>query len=177
MRSKWIYISIFMLLASVDVWGQNAGIRENIQEAPMADLENTMQSYQLSGQQLLSFSNRAVQKMEDANGYLAIMRDTSLDEGFRERAEQLAIQAFISPEAFNDFVQKHSASGEMEKVELYAPFKVKGDFNGSPYFEGKLALTFAGKSSPEIISAYLSKQAKQFGKEVNYVWEVKLGSQ
>ncbi len=169
MMQKGIYMLIVMLLGVQLAWSQ-AAPRERENLAPMQNLEISMQRQLLTEPQLSSFSQRAVQKVKDVLGYMALMQDSSLDAQFRERAEQLAAQAFVSQESFLLFAKQAKSSGKLKNVTVISAFERK---EGGVYL-CELRLQWEGKSPEQRLLALLTQQPKQFGKEQSWSWEVKL---
>jgi len=177
MKSKWTYLFLFciLLLSISKGQSQEASVRPE-RVKPMAALEYSMQIQTLNETQLTSFSQRALQKMEDILGYVRMMRDTSLDEGFRERAEQLAAQAFFTPLEFESFVKWLPSKIDSPQLLLETPFTLVSTFDRGVIYQGKIRLGNKENTSSRSYSAFILKQPKKFGKEINMVWDVKLGS-
>lgn len=178
MKTKWIYIFLCCLMMvgmSKGQQAQDVGIKPEAVK-PMADLEFSMQIQTLNEKQLSSFSQQAMQKIGDFLGYVQLMNDKTLDAGFRERAEQLATQAFLIPENFKPFVKKIPHKIVSPKFELITPFRLV-PIGDSPMYFGEIKLLGTENYPPVIFGVFILKQPKQFGKEVNYVWEVKLGTE
>lgn len=155
---------------------QSAGIRPE-QTRPMANLEQGMEQQRLSSVQLSSFQARACQKIQDVEGYIEIMRDNSLDKGFRERAEELAKQAFWLDENFNSFIQLKKNKGEIQQVEMQTSFQpLQSDPMGF-YYSGSLKLIFSEGKGTASLPVFLIKYNKSFGKESLAVWEISFGGE
>lgn len=175
MKSKWTYLFlVFLMLMSISKGqSQDAGVRPE-RVKPMAELEYSMEQQMLTDAQLTSFQVRAIQKLKDVEGYLELMYDESLDEGFRERAEELAKQAFWLPEYFTSFVQLTQKRGKLSKVETLGLGEQRRSDPVGLHYTGMLSLTFA-EGDEIILPIFLYRVIKPFGKDRQSVWEINFG--
>lgn len=194
-----IVLSVFFLLIGQSAIGQAVMPHQSA----FPQLSYSFSNSAPSRDQLKVFSERAVQKLEDLEGYLTILANPDYDKVFREKAEALVRGSFhdgelvlehplsrsaISIGSFLNFFS--SADEEMFFVPSFSEIDA-GEipyWHEDEYYAGELVFHFAlkrvdpGAPSPDEkdlwykIHYRIEQQVKQFGDREKAVWEVRLGS-
>ncbi len=155
----------------------------------------------LSHQHLMAFQNRALQKVEDVEEYMKVVRNFEYEKSLREQAAKMLLAFFVEDaqitfESFadtvnrqvsvRDFIQELLAKDENS---IYVSPKTVNNkrlenplsLHKSGHYVGLISYTVIDKEDPNFISErniviHLQKVGKFFGEMKEDVWEVKLGN-
>ncbi|MEZ4886294.1 MAG: hypothetical protein R3E32_16280 [Chitinophagales bacterium] len=153
----------------------------------------------LSHQHLMAFQHRALQKAEDVEEYLKIVRNYKYDKILREQAAKMLLAFFVKDAeitfesdtlirqiSVQDFVQELLERDQNSIVPSPKTIKNKRlesslALQKSGYYVGMIAYNMIDKEDPDftserIITVHLQKVGKIFGEIEEDVWEVKLGN-
>jgi hypothetical protein len=167
-------------------------------------IKNEFESDDLSKKSLRAFEAKAEQKLVDLVDYLHIYDDKAMDESFKDQAQQMILDLFISDSVvinsalsndnnekillLKDFLHAGSSPGYtseeimIDSIQVVKPFRRTDEF----YYTGSLKFSrrvMNCTSSDTVVSEparmeaeiFVSKVKKLFGADTLQVWGVFLG--
>lgn len=184
---------------------EQAQKREIVFQATLDSINSSFVSDNLSEQMLRSFEVKAKQKLTDFADYLQICTDKSLDESFREHAQQMIHDLFISDSVYidlhvpneikgkaktiNDFLKMTAGSEEnfigimFDSIVLSEPLHKINDLSyaGSLKFLQRYELlssrnTTISHSIDKEVEIIATRVKKPFGSDTLKIWTVLLGN-
>ena len=191
---------LFLLTAEDCADGSTEITREEKLSGMFQNIENDFVNEELSFETLYAFEKRAIQKLNDLADYLNIYADTSLSEEFRLQAREMILGSFNSEMDLQAYFKSLGFIEDTENGILYFS-KEKKSFiteinaiNTKVFFHKKTLSSYTGTlqffqkvlriTSTDTVVAntfnldleiVVLKNKKEFGDNVQDVWEVNLG--
>ncbi|MDB4286089.1 hypothetical protein N9933_02185 [bacterium] len=184
----WIFL-FFPFLA----FSQSAGIQVAPSRVAIEQLEKPFQVEKVSEEDLRQFEAKALQKLEDFDGYLEIINEDAYEKDMRELAVEVAMADFKDPdpvlmETVGAFSIKNMLYALLETDNLKNRMRMTNFVLLNPFHWDSKRNIYTGnvkgirfyelsdsKSSNIEVEIFLVKTQKAFGNEVVEVWEVFLG--
>ena len=195
------FLLLTFLLTAEDCSDRSVEVtKEDSMTDMFQDIENEFVNDELTPNILFAFEKRAVQKLSDLDDYLNIYADTSLSKEFRLQARQMIIESFNDKINLQKYYQNlalledtvhlylhHSVNTEPLCTEINSILvsdsfqkKTMLGYTGELQFTQKIFRIVSGdtlfmKTFNIHLEIITSRTEKEFGNQIQNVWEIYLG--
>ena len=197
------FLMLLVLLTAENCGGPGESYKAELKERQISDeyrnIENEFIKDELSIEDLSAFEIRAAQKLKDISEYIIMNADTGISVQFRKQANQMIRENFFEKNDANMFYKnlelledtlntalyylKYGGlfKTEFSSIEITNHFQKESDLKYVGEIQFTQRVSFLNQSDtvvtnlPRRINMMAIKTRKNFGNEIQEVWEVYLG--